>query len=102
MSLVGTWVVDETDARALADLGNVQMDFGEGGGLVYTIRGKESDQIMKLRYKVKGSVIVTDQPSAPRVERTQFSVSDDILTLAFGGVPYRFVRVACSPELGRG
>jgi hypothetical protein len=62
------------------------------GGLLYTIRGREKDQIMKLRYKVEGSTIVTDQPSEPRVERTQFSLTDDILTLAFGGVPYRFVR----------
>jgi hypothetical protein len=72
MSLVGTWVVDETDARALTDLANEQMEFGEGGGLLYTIRGNERDQIMKLRYKVEGSVIVTDQPSAPRVERIVF------------------------------
>ena len=92
MSLVGAWLVDETDTRALADLGNVLLEFGEGGGLLYTIRGEEKDQIIKLRYKIEGSTIVTDQPSEPRVERTQFSLADDMLTLAFGGVPYRFVR----------
>lgn len=92
MSLVGAWVVDETDARALADLGNVLLEFGEGGDLLYTIRGQEKDQIMNLRYNVEGSTIVTDQPSEPRVERTQFSLADDMLTLAFSDVPYRFVR----------
>ena len=94
MKLVGAWIVDETDARALADLGNVLLEFGEGDGLVYTIRGQDKDQIILLRYQVEGSTIVTDQPSAPGIERTQFSFAeDDVLALAFGGVPYRFVRV---------
>jgi hypothetical protein len=93
MSLVGAWVVDETDAQALTDLGNVLLEFGESNGLLYTIRGQDKDQIIKLWYQIEGSTIVTDQPSAPRIERTQFSVGDDgVLTLAFGGVPYRFVR----------
>jgi hypothetical protein len=92
MSLIGAWVVDETDARAWADLGNVVLEFGEGGGLLYIIRGPEKDQIMSLRYKVEGSTIVTDQPSKPQVEHTEFSLADGILTLAFGGVPYRFMK----------
>jgi hypothetical protein len=93
MSLVGAWVVDETDTRAPADLGDVLLEFGEGDGLLYTIRGRDKDQIIKLRYRVEGSTIITDQPSAPRIERTPFSLSGDgVLTLAFGGVPYRFRR----------
>jgi hypothetical protein len=92
MNLVGAWVVDETDTRALAELGNVLMEFGDGGGLIYTIRGQEKDQIILLRYKVEGSTIVTDQPSQPRVERTEFSVADGVLTLTFDGVPCRFVK----------
>lgn len=92
MSLVGAWLVDETDARALTDLGNVLLEFNKGGALRYTIRGQEKDQVIKLRYKVEGSTIITDQPSDPRVERTQFFLVDNMLTLAFRGVPYRFVR----------
>ena len=75
MSLVGAWLVDQTDARALTDLGNVLLEFSEDGGLLYTIRGQEKDQIIMLRYKVEGSTIVTDQPSEPRTERTQFSLA---------------------------
>lgn len=93
MTLVGAWIVDRTDLRGLADLGDVLLEFGEGGGLLYTIRGPDRDQIMKLRYTVEGSTILTDQPSAPRIERTAYALSEDgKLTLAFGGVPYRFVR----------
>ena len=93
MNLVGAWVVDETDARALADLGDVLLEFGEDGGLIYTIRGQDKDQIIKLRHRIEGPTIVTDQPSAPQIERTAFSLSEDgVLTLAFRGTPYRFKR----------
>ncbi|MDF0492390.1 hypothetical protein GPL17_31660 [Bradyrhizobium yuanmingense] len=93
MNLLGTWLVDETDELALARLGNVLLEFDENGGLRYTIREQDKYQIINLRYRVEGSTIVTDQPSAPQVERTQFSFSEEgVLTLAFGGVPYRFVR----------
>ena len=95
MSLIGTWFVDETDIKALNELGNVLLEFCGDGQLVYTIRGEVKHQIIKLRYKVDGSVIMTDQPSSPRVEHTEFCLSGDgsLLTLKFGGTPYRFSRL---------
>lgn len=97
MNLLGAWLVDETDELGLARLGNVLLEFDESGGLRYTIREQDKRQIINLRYRVEGSAIVTDQPSAPQVERTQFSLTDDgVLTLAFGGIPYRFVRASGS------
>jgi hypothetical protein len=93
MNLIGNWVVDGTDRRALADLGDVVLAFGEDNALIYTIRCRDKDQIIKLRYQIEGTTMVTDQPSAPRVERTEFSISENgVLTLAFNGVPYRFKR----------
>lgn len=93
MNLIGTWIVDEADGRALAELGNVLLEFDENEGLTYVIRGHDRDQIIKLRYRIDGDTIITDQPSAPQVERTRFSISEDgMLTLAFGGTPYRFYR----------
>jgi hypothetical protein len=93
MSLVGTWEVDQQDTRALTNLGDVFLEFHENGELIYTIRGRHKHQIIKLRYRIEGSAVITDQLSAPRTERTQFSFSDDgILTLIFNGVPYRFRR----------
>ena len=93
MNLVGAWVVDKTDAHALVELGDVLMEFGDGGGLAYTIRAPDREQIMLLRYWIEGSTLVTDQPSAPKVQRAAFSLSDDgVLTLEFGGTPYRFKR----------
>jgi hypothetical protein len=31
MNLIGAWVVDETDVRALADFGDLLMEFGGAG-----------------------------------------------------------------------
>ena len=98
MDLVGAWVVDETDAQAFEGWGNVVLEFDDSGGLIYTIRGDDKDEVVILRYQIEGSTLVTDQPSAPRVERTQFSfTTDGVLTLAFGGVPSRFVRTPNPP-----
>jgi hypothetical protein len=91
MALAGAWVVDRSDKRALAELGDVLLEFSTDGSLTYVVRGAEKNQIINLTYRVDGNMIVTDQPSAPREERTAFELSDaGILTLAFGGVPYRF------------
>jgi hypothetical protein len=93
MNLVGTWLVDETDSRALVDLGSVVMKFQQDGRLIYTILTRKKNQIIKLRHQIDGGVIITTQPSAPRIERTAFALSTDgVLTLAFDGVPYRFKR----------
>jgi hypothetical protein len=87
------WVVDRADARALAELGDVLLEFHGDGRLTYTIRCDNKNQIILMRYKVEGDTVVTDQPSAPREERTAYSLSPDgILTLEFGGTPYRFRR----------
>jgi hypothetical protein len=98
MNLVGAWVVDETDALTLERWGNVVLEFDESDGLSCTLRGNDKDEIIVLRYQVEDSTLITDQPSAPRVERTQFSFTPDgVLVLAFGGVPSRFVRTPTPP-----
>lgn len=95
MMLVGIWVVDESDRHALAELGDAMLEFDENGGLTYVIRGDGKQQIILMQYEVDGDTIVTDQPSAPRVERTSFSLSDDgRLVLAFGGEPFTFRRAS--------
>jgi hypothetical protein len=93
-SLVGMWSLDPSDTEALAQLGDVVLEFRPDGWLTYTVRGRDSDQLIKLRYSIQGSTIVTDQESAPRMERTRFEVSDEgVLSLDLDGVPCRFLRM---------
>ena len=58
-------------------LGDVILEFGEDGQLTYIVRGQAADQVSYLRYKVEGDTVITDQPSAPKVERTKFWISED-------------------------
>lgn len=93
LSLVGAWILDRSDTQALAALGDVMLEFDSLGGLVHTVRGKGKDQVILLRYRVDRATIITDQPSAPKPERTKFSISKDgVLTLAIDGIPRQFRR----------
>lgn len=92
-NLIGHWVIDESDSLSVSVLGNVTLEFTEDGTLTYTIHGAESKEIILMRYQVEGDWIITDQPSAPRIERTKFSISDrGLLLLSFDGELSRFRR----------
>lgn len=93
MTLIGSWVIDESDHNARAKFGDVELAFDNESNLTYTIRMDGKRQIISLRYEIYGDTIVTDQPSRPQVERTSFSfLGDGRLMLAFGGEPSNFRR----------
>ena len=90
--LKGTWVVDPTDAVALGEFGQVELEF-DSGRLTYAVILADKKQLMLLTYRVEGDVLITDQPSHPQSERTKFQIEEDRLTLSFGGTTGRFLRV---------
>jgi hypothetical protein len=47
------------------------------GRMVYAIREGDKWQLMKLTYRLEGDVIVSNQPSAPREERSQYFLQAD-------------------------
>jgi hypothetical protein len=63
-----------------------EADFREDGRLLYSVLSGDRWQIMKLTYRVEGDVLITNQPSSPREERTRFFFeSDGTLVLELGG-----------------
>jgi hypothetical protein len=93
--LLGRWQVDQNDRAALARYGNVQLEFRSDGMLIYTIVGAAKDEVALLRFRIEEAVIVTDQPSAPREERTRFRIDADgrlFLDDADGGAYYTRIR----------
>ena len=97
--LLGKWVIDDSDDVALAKYGQTSMDFRSDGSLVYTIHCDEVDQKMFLSYRIQGSVLITDQPSSPKMARSEFMFDDDgRLVLFFDGVPSFYRR--CEEEEG--
>ena len=72
--LVGKWVSDPRDIESIQNYGLASLDFSEKGILVYTIFADGKRESIFLTYSIEGDVLVTDQPSAPKQERTKFSV----------------------------
>jgi hypothetical protein len=92
--LVGTWKSDPTDSAGTGAYGEATLKFGADGTLLYIVHESDRDQIMRLTYRAEPGFIVTDQPSEPRSERTEYHIGEDgILVLAFGGRKSRYLKV---------
>ena len=91
-ALLGCWHLRSADAQlGLDDV--VEMDFQAGGELLYCIEAGDGWQVMRLKFRVQGATIVTDQPSHPGEERTGFEFdSAGALVLDYSGLKARFVR----------
>lgn len=88
-NVIGLWLSDPTDAE------RTTLEFGRDGRLTYTIVGKDTDQRIFLTYRIEGGVLITDQPSHPRQERTRIEFSDDgKLILTHGTKRSAYVREA--------
>src|SRR5688572_27516409 len=80
-NLLGLWrqVAPEVPEPILAK-------FYSGGRLEYLVAEPGRVGIIKLTYRIEGSEIISNQPSAPREERTRFALIDsDVLVLTHGG-----------------
>ena len=73
--IIGKWRSDPDDPEAIATYGDVSLDFTRNGGLVYTIHVEGKREIMLLTYRIDGDLLITDQPSSPREERTRFKIT---------------------------
>jgi hypothetical protein len=73
--LLGCWHLVRSEPAS--EFQGVEMEFRPDGELQYCIDVGDRWQIARLTYRVDGDVIVTDQPSAPRKERTRFALLDD-------------------------
>jgi hypothetical protein len=74
--LVGKWRSDPDDA-SINEYGDVSLDFSPNGGLAYTVHTEGKRQVMLLTYRVEGEILITDQPSDPKEERTRFKIRPD-------------------------
>jgi hypothetical protein len=94
--LIGTWASDPGDSSGIEAYGRAKLQFGSDGTLTYTAREDDSDQIMALTFRVeRPGVIITDQPSHPQIERTEYKfTTDGKLILELGGEKSTYVRVS--------
>ena len=71
----------------------VALEFRPDGKLAYVVLSADGNtQAMRLVYRIDGDILITDQPSHPREERSKFIVDGDALSISFGGEQTRFQR----------
>ena len=93
--LIGTWKVIEDP------LNRSEETFHSFTPTLVTIAFETKNRTQKifLTYELEGNIIITDQPSHPRIERSKIKVEGDILTLDYNG---QITRLKRSPEPRRG
>lgn len=91
--LMGTWITDPEDIESRQVYEKTRLEFTEDGRLTYTILGEEKDHQIFLTCRVEDGVLVTDQPSNPRQERTPFTFTPDgKLMLIYGDQKSTYIR----------
>lgn len=89
---IGCWHLEDADP-ALGMDEPTEIEFKPDGQLIYSIDAGDKWQIMRLCFRIDGSDLVTDQPSAPKEQRTGFSCEGTHrLVLNYGGKKASFVR----------
>jgi hypothetical protein len=90
--LVGPWKINPHDSNAVAEYGPATIEFRADGSLMYSIDTGHSNQIMQMTWRTEEGELVTNQPSAPREERTRYEVEVNELVLRLGGFESRWLR----------
>ncbi len=76
-SLLGLWALETLNGVIHEMTGKETMEFKPNSVLLYGIKENDKTQYAMLTYSIKGNKLITDQPSKPRIEETEFSLIDD-------------------------
>jgi hypothetical protein len=82
LKLLGSWIS-----------GSTKMTFTENGKLIYEIYENDKVSIINMTYEVKEDIIITDQPSHPRIEKTRYEINGNILSLDFNGEILKYKKI---------
>jgi hypothetical protein len=89
MSLIGTWKQIQPFSREE----NIYLKFESDGTLLYQAELTEKTQQINLTYEVVENCIISNQPSKPREERTEFFFEgNDLLVLVYEGRQSKYLR----------
>ena len=92
--IIGTWKADSLDSATIKNYGNAILQFCENGELIYTMIDEIAEHQIFLTYEVDGSKLITDQPSHPQREETEFVLTQNRLELNFDGIWSKYVKLA--------
>jgi len=70
----------------------VAIEFLADDRMAYVVQTGGKTQVMRLTFRTEGDALITNQPSAPREERSKYHFDGDALVVEFGGEQTRFAR----------
>jgi hypothetical protein len=88
--IIGTWKVIDDPVNPGEESFYV---FDVTGNLNMTFRTKTGTQYMLLTYKLQGDTLITDQPSAPRIEKAIVHIDGRTMTVNHQGTVTRLEKV---------
>jgi len=101
--LQGTWVTDSADPATLKRFGHSREIFRPDGTLTVMLEAQGQESVILLEYRTEGDLLITNQPSAPREEKTKFVMSGDgRLILGEGSDSSRWVRISTGSPMTPG
>jgi len=90
--LTGDWFSDLNNDETAKEIGDVRLCFSRKKP-VYEIRLPDKAQIINMTFEIKNTKIITDQPSYPQKEETDFYFDEaGGLILRFNGLESRFIK----------
>lgn len=91
--LLGDWFSDLSDEKTAQTTGDVKITFEQNGKLTYEITAADKKQYIFLTFYTKQNILITDQPSHPQIEETEFYFDEDNrLILKFDGDESRYLK----------
>lgn len=93
--LVGAWKADSNPFDPQEEL---YLQFDVDGKLTQTSKKGDKQDVIFLTFKVENEDLVTDQPSAPRIERTKIKMENEKLILDYNGTEAVFSRYFGLPK----
>ena len=91
--LIGKWKNDCNDLESIRMYGNTMLEFIDNNRLVYHIYQNDKEQIINLTYKIRGNILITNQPSLPTREKTQFKIiNNKELILIYDNIKVKYIK----------
>ena len=82
-NLIGTWRAIEGPFNPGEQVFYV---FNTAGDLTITFRTKDGTQYVFLTYNLEGNTLITNQPSAPKIEKSMVQTDGDTMIIDHQGV----------------
>jgi len=90
-SIIGSWKAEHNPFDPNEEL---FLQFDPSGKLTQATKKGGEQQIIFLTYRLEDGLLVTDQPSSPRIQKTKMRLDGDKLVLKYNDVTAVFNRVS--------